>query len=212
MINTNYPNTQNPSNPLETNLIHLLNQATAQKSYPIHHIAFTEGRTFQITALKDLTAPTILQSGTVRLLTLFLLSKLAPPYFAQASPNSSASPFSPSITLTSSTYAQKPMPNWTLLAALAAACSSAIEGLARGLAVNLKPIRVNVVSPGPLLPELFDSIPAERRDVLLGAMRKGTVLGKLGRPDEVAESYLYAMRDGFCTGKVLGSDGGRLLV
>ncbi len=156
--------------------------------------------------------PTILQSGTVRFLAPLLLSKIAPPFFAQPSPNpnssGSHSGFSPSLTLTSGTNAQKPMPNWTLLAAY----GSAIEGLTRGLAIDLKPIRVNVVSPGAVLTELFDSIPAERREAALDGMRKGTVLGKLGRPEEVAEAYLYAMRDGFCTGKVLGSDGGRLLV
>ncbi len=93
-----------------------------------------------------------------------------------------------------------------------ASYGSAIEGLTRGLAIDLKPIRVNVVSPGPVLTELFDGIAPNRREAALEGMRKGTVLGKLGRPEDIAEAYLYAMRDGFCTEQVLGSDGGRLLV
>lgn len=214
-LNTNYPNTKTPSSPLETNLIQLLNQATAQKSRPLHHIAFAAGDSLRVTAFRDLTVPTILQSGTVRFLAPILLAKLAPAYFAPPPPpspspdsSSSSSPYSPSITLTSGMNAQKPMPNWTVLAAY----SAAIEGLTRGLAIDLKPIRVNVVSPGPVLTELFNALPADRRDATLEAVRKGTVLKRLGRPGEVAEAYLYAMRDGFCTGQVLASDGGRLLV
>jgi NAD(P)-dependent dehydrogenase (short-subunit alcohol dehydrogenase family) len=35
--------------------------------------------------------------------------------------------------------------------------------------------------------------------------------GRVGRPQEAAEAYLFAMTNGFLTGSVLDVDGGRLL-
>lgn len=49
-----------------------------------------------------------------------------------------------SIVLMSGAYSARPVPGATSLAAVQAG----IEGLARGLAIDLSPIRVNVISPG----------------------------------------------------------------
>ena len=43
----------------------------------------------------------------------------------------------------------------------------AVERLMRGLAVDLKPLRVNVVSPGAVNTELFSSFPKESLDKIL---------------------------------------------
>lgn len=82
------------------------------------------------------------------------------------------------------------------------------KGWQRGLAVDLAPIRVNAVSPGSVKTDLFDGLSAEA----IEGMRKATLTGRLGRPEDLAESYLYAMRDGFLTGSTIHSHGGRLLV
>ncbi len=49
-----------------------------------------------------------------------------------------------SITFTSDVYGQSPPQGASTLAAI----NSAVDGLVRGLAIELSPMRVNVVSPG----------------------------------------------------------------
>lgn len=128
-----------------------------------------------------------------------LLAKIAPAYLAPG-PESS-------ITLTGGTNSAKPGPGWAILAGWGAG----IEGLTRGLAVDLKPVRVNCVSPGAVHTELFSGFAGDRLDAVLEGFRKSTLVGEVGQPTEVAEAYLYAMKDRFVTGTLLSSDGGRLL-
>ena len=81
----------------------------------------------------------------------------------------------------------------------------------RGLAVDMAPIRVNCVSPGAVHTELFNDIPEDRLQSVLEGMAGGTLVGRVGKPEDVAEAYIYAMKDGFCTGTIIESHGGRLL-
>lgn len=82
-----------------------------------------------------------------------------------------------------------------------------IVTMTKAMAKELAPeIAVNAIAPGPvMLPEDFDAAAAER-------IRKGTLLQRLGSPDDIAQSavYLVAMTD-FVTGHVLVVDGGRLI-
>ena len=87
-----------------------------------------------------------------------------------------------------------------------------MEGLMRGLAVDLKPLRVNVVSPGAVETELFSAIPQDTRDRVLDFYRSTSTTGTVGTPQDLAEAYLYVMKDRFITGSVVESNGGRLLV
>jgi pteridine reductase len=79
--------------------------------------------------------------------------------------------------------------------------------MTKAMAKELAPeIAVNAIAPGPvMLPEDFDAAAAER-------IRKGTLLQRLGSPDDIAQSavYLVAMTD-FVTGHILVVDGGRLI-
>lgn len=88
---------------------------------------------------------------------------------------------------------------------------SGIEGITRGLAVDLAPVRVNIVCPGAVHTERFDYIPKERLEGVLQGFKDGNLLGKVGTPEELAEAYIYSMKDHFATGAFLQSDGRRLL-
>lgn len=182
---------------LESNLETALQFASADSM--IDHIVFTSGDAVNIVPIAEATVETILKTGNIRFLGPLILAKLAPKYLS-AGPKSS-------ITLTGGTMSHKPTKNWTLMAAW----GSGIEGMTRGLAVDLAPIRVNMVSPGAVHTELFDDIPAERLDGVLQGFRDGTLLGTVGTPENLAEAYLYPMKDQFVTGKIIESDGGRLL-
>lgn len=182
---------------LEPNLNTVLKFATAHSK--IDHIVFTSGDSFKITPIAEVTIEAILKAGNVRFMGALMLAKLAPEYMS-AGPKSS-------ITLTGGTMSHKPAKNWTVMAAW----GSGIEGITRGLAVDLAPIRVNMVCLGAVHTELFDDIPKERLDGVLQGFREGTLIGEVGTPENVAEAYLYPMKDQFVTGGILRSDGGRLL-
>jgi 3-oxoacyl-[acyl-carrier protein] reductase len=67
-------------------------------------------------------------------------------------------------------------------------------------------IRVNAVAPGFIATEMAFSIPEK----VLAGMVAHTPLGRLGRPEDIAEAYFWLASEaaGFITGTVLSVDGG----
>jgi NAD(P)-dependent dehydrogenase (short-subunit alcohol dehydrogenase family) len=112
-----------------------------------------------------------------------------------------------SIVLTSGTIGVRPSPG----AALAAGSAAAIEGLTRGLAVELAPVRVNAVRPGAIRTPLWDPVPEERRTALFAALAERTLAKTVGEPQQIAAAHLYLMDNRFVTGTVLTVDGGAIL-
>ena len=108
-----------------------------------------------------------------------------------------------SITLTDGVVAHRPRKG----APISTAMAGGIEHLARSLAVEIAPIRVNAVCPGIILTEVWGSSSEEQ--VL--QMTRRQPLPRGGDPAEVAEAYLYLMRATYTTGQVLIVDGGRTL-
>ena len=96
-------------------------------------------------------------------------------------------------------------------AAAIAAINGAIEALARALAVELAPIRVNAVSPGLVDTPIYDAMPPARREEMFRAFSEAAPVKRVGRPEEVAEAVLYLMGNSFTTGSTLYVDGGYLL-
>lgn len=113
-----------------------------------------------------------------------------------------------SISVTSGTVGIRPVPGF----ALGAAGVGAIEGLARGLAVELAPVRVNVVRAGAVRTPMWERIPEEQREGMFAAMAKRTLTGSIGEAEQIAATHLYLMQNGFVTGTVITVDGGSLLV
>jgi len=113
-----------------------------------------------------------------------------------------------SVVLTSGTIAVRPSAG----AALMAAGAAAIEGLTRGLAVELAPVRVNAVRPGAVHTPMWDAAPEPQRSALLGALAERTITKTVGEPDQIAAAHLYLMDNRFVTGTVLTVDGGAVLL
>ncbi len=110
-----------------------------------------------------------------------------------------------SIVLTSGTIGVRPTPG----AALAASGASAMEGLTRGLAVELAPLRVNAVRPGVIRTPMWDQIPEPDRTALFNSLADQRMLTKeVGEADDIASTHLYLMTNRFVTGTVVTVDGG----
>jgi NAD(P)-dependent dehydrogenase (short-subunit alcohol dehydrogenase family) len=114
-----------------------------------------------------------------------------------------------SITLTSGVLVQRPTADGT---AVLAAAVAGVEGLARGLALELAPRRVNVVSPGVTATALLDPVGPDVKARFLAAVASKLPVRRVGTPDDVAAAYLFLMCNDFATGQVLRLDGGGSLV
>jgi len=112
-----------------------------------------------------------------------------------------------SITLFSGAYSQRPGRGATLLCAI----NSAVEGLGRALAVELSPIRVNVVSPGLVDTPIYSGMPEEKRKAMFNAVAGANLVKRIGKPEDIAETVLYLMSNGYTTGSTLYVEGGIML-
>ena len=80
-----------------------------------------------------------------------------------------------------------------------AAWGSAMEGMARGLAMDLVPMRVNAVNPGAVHTEIFDRSSKEQMRAILKTSKNRILFGNVGQPEDLAEAYLHYMKDQFLT-------------
>ena len=113
-----------------------------------------------------------------------------------------------SIVFTSGTAGARPRSGWSLGASVCAA----MEGLTRALAVELAPVRVNIVSPGVVRTPLWAHMAEADRGALYQQTAERLPVGHVGDATEIAEAYLYLMRQTYGTGQVLVVDGGAMLV
>ena len=113
-----------------------------------------------------------------------------------------------SIVLTSGMAGRRPQKGWTVGAGIL----GAVEALTRALAVELAPIRVNAVCPGPVITEMWGSMSEEDRAAMSRRIGQTLPVGRAGEPHDLAQAYLYLMREEFSTGQVIIVDGGTTLV
>jgi len=115
-----------------------------------------------------------------------------------------------SLTLTTGVSQARPPPGWALLAA----GLGAVDALGRGLAVDLAPVRVNVLSPGIVKTELWDTskVPKAVQDALFDEYTKKLLVKHVADADEIADAYLFLMKCTYITGQTIQIDGGNSLV
>ncbi|KAH6638939.1 hypothetical protein C7974DRAFT_387578 [Boeremia exigua] len=188
---------------LEAGLQSMLETVTRKGSNKLDHIAFTAGDHHSLPKLSDITLEEAMLGSKVRLIAPLFIAKLVST--GRYMPLSSDSSF----TLTGGIGTTKPLPGWLMPTVWGASA----EGLSRGLAVDLAPLRVNIVKPGAvnteMLQGLLDTIPTEAKE----HMKKNlNLLGTFGRPEDIAESYGWIMKDRFVTGIEVPVDGGQVLL
>lgn len=114
-----------------------------------------------------------------------------------------------SITLISGAVANRPDAFGT--AVLGAACA-AMNALARGLAVELAPVRVNALSPGHInTPGLWASV-GGAYEAYVAAVSRGLPLRRMGTAEQAGAGALFLMSNGWMNGATLHVDGGCRLV
>jgi NAD(P)-dependent dehydrogenase (short-subunit alcohol dehydrogenase family) len=126
------------------------------------------------------------------------------PHFAVAQ---SALPFlssGGSITFISSVSAHAAMPGTAGISA----ANAAVAALVPILAAELRPLRVNGVSPGVIDTPWWDFLPAEQRHAVFSDYASKAPVGRVGKPEDVAQAIAFLITNGFMTGHNVLCDGG----
>ena len=159
------------------------------------HLVFTAGDALHLHALAATELATARQAFELRYFGALAAIKEALPYLRPHG----------SIVLTSGIAAERPVRDW----AVGASICGAMEALTRALAVELAPVRVNAVSPGLVKTELWADNP--HREALYASLEQQLLVGHTAEAAEVAQTYLYLLRQTYTTGQVCVVDGGYVL-
>jgi NAD(P)-dependent dehydrogenase (short-subunit alcohol dehydrogenase family) len=112
-----------------------------------------------------------------------------------------------SLTLVSGYLSIRPRLN----SAIVGAANGALESLARSLALELAPVRVNAVSPGIIDTPIRAAMPEAARRDMLAKMAASLPVGRVGEGEDIARQILAFMTIGFATGSIVYVDGGALI-
>ena len=97
-------------------------------------------------------------------------------------------------------------------AAIVAAAAGSAELLARAVALEVAPVRVNIIRPGIVDTPLLDRMAGAHRDAMIDSMAKRIPLGRVAQPAEIAHAIVFLMSNPYMTGSTLTIDGGFSLV
>jgi NAD(P)-dependent dehydrogenase (short-subunit alcohol dehydrogenase family) len=173
-------------------------QAFFAEASDFDHLIYTAGESLRLAPLTESDITQARNFFELRYWGAFIVAKYAHSHIRPGG----------SIVFTSGMAGARPHSGWSV----ASSICSAMEGLTRALAVELAPLRVNIVSPGVVKTPLWREMTSAARDALYAGEAQRLPVGHVGEPQEIAEGYLYLMRQTYVTGQTLVIDGGGLLV
>ena len=92
------------------------------------------------------------------------------------------------------------------------AANAAVAMFVPILAAELRPLRVNGVSPGVVDTPWWNFLPEEQRQVVFAEYAAKTPVGRVGVPEDIAQVIAFLISNTFMTGHVIVCDGGLRLV
>ena len=110
------------------------------------------------------------------------------------------------IVLVSGSPARNCRPGYIALSSV----GGAVEAFARGIAKEINPKRINVVSPGTIDTPM-SPLEGEERKTFYQNATKTNLIPRAGTPEEVAQGIIFAIENDFITGTTIDVDGGWLL-
>ncbi|KAF2032110.1 short chain dehydrogenase [Setomelanomma holmii] len=189
------------SSTLESELKTLLDGTVSKiggQSKKLDHVVFTAGDALATIPLAEMSMEKVLQAGQIRFFAPLMLAKYLPSYLEPS--------YKSSYTVTTGAVSEKPIPNWSVIGSYAGGHHSMV----RNLALDLKPLRVNGISPGVVNTELW-RMSDEQKEKVMKFHGEHLATGRAGQPEDVAESYLALLKDWNMTGSMVRTDGGGLL-
>lgn len=202
-LTTSFPNsrTRGYTCDLSADTVEAELTALFEKVGAVDHIIYTAADKIAIIPVQDITRDKIISAGQLRFIAPMLVAKIGSRYL---SPDPESS-----ITMTTGIVWERPIPDWTI----AAGYAGGICSMARNLAVDLKPVRVNAVSPGLVDTPFWDGpLTVEQKEGMFEAYTAKVPIGRIANAEDIAEAYIYLMKDWNATGRVITTDSGALIV
>lgn len=165
---------------------------------PLDHLVFSAGEALQIGNIVDVSIADAKKFFDLRYWGAFMAVKYAAPNIRSSG----------SIVLTGGAASQRPGKGWSLGASICAA----MEGFARAMAIELAPIRVNIVVPGIVKTNLWSNMPEAEQEAMYTHFANILPVGRVGEAEDIAQTYLYLIRQQYGTGQRITIDGGHVLV
>ena len=109
-----------------------------------------------------------------------------------------------SLTFISGFLSERPSASSVLQGAI----NAALEGLARGLALEFSPVRVNTVSPGLIDTPLWSKMAEDAKAAMFSRVSESLPAKTIGKPQHVANAVMFLMTTPFATGSNVRVDGG----
>ena len=128
-------------------------------------------------------------------------------YWSQINTLKAALPFvnnEGSITLVTAASASGKLPGTSGLAAI----NGALEIMVPVLAKELKPLRINAVSPGVVDTDWWNFLPEQEKKSAFEHFASQTSVGRIAQPNEIAQAILFLTENKYMTGKIIVCDGG----
>jgi len=91
--------------------------------------------------------------------------------------------------------------------ALMSSSAAAVELLAKSLAYELAPIRINILSPGYVETPIFDGAFGKQRDEVVEHLASTLPAQRMGTPEEAAQAAIYLMTNRWMNAATLNLDG-----
>ncbi|HTJ53180.1 MAG TPA: SDR family oxidoreductase [Cyclobacteriaceae bacterium] len=162
------------------------------------HLIYTAGENISLNTIHEMNIEQAREFFTLRYWGALAAVKYGMPHINQGG----------SICLTSGIASTRPGKGW----ALASSICGAMEGLVRALAVELAPIRVNSVVPGVVKTNLWNSMTPADRENLYTSVGDALLVKRVGEAEDIAQAFIYLMKQQFGTGQNIVIDGGAVLV
>jgi len=162
------------------------------------HLVYTAGESLQLVNLEDAVINDAKKFFDLRYWGAFTAAKYASPNINKGG----------SITLTGGVASLRPGKGWSLGASICAA----MEGFMRAMAIELAPVRVNLVSPGVVKTNLWNDMADEQRESFYKGTANSLPVQYVGEAEDIAKTYLYLINQQYSTGQMVVVDGGWVLV
>jgi NAD(P)-dependent dehydrogenase (short-subunit alcohol dehydrogenase family) len=186
----------------EGHTVDLTDEAAVQRLFgrlgTFDHLVYSAGDSLQMGLLAETGMDAMRKAFNVRVFGAIAAIKHAVPHLRPGG----------SVVLTGGVASLRPQKGWTA----AASVCGAMEAFTRALAVELAPVRVNLVSPGFVRTPLWDNIAEAQREAMYADVGAALPVGRVGEARDIAQTYVYLMANPYSTGQVVVVDGGGVLV
>jgi len=161
-------------------------------------VLVTSAAVWEQKKLEDVTADDVRRQFDVNTLGTFLCCQ-------RAGLTMAAQPEGGAIVTIGDWAAARPYPNYAAYFASKGAIPSITRALAVELAQRNRAIRVNCILPGPVM------LPENLSEHEVKGVVAGTLLKRLGRPENIAQAVVFLVENDYVTGICLPVDGGRTI-